>query len=172
MKTLVRCTILLLLMLAGAGAQAADDGGGTVIVTFSGSEGSVLGIMEIGPTAADPQKAAGLGIKYEHTDEHYKFDGTYLALTAVFMSGEDWQKFVAMWAKARDAQGKTDAGEYFADSTLLSVGMESNGSITFTMAANPDANNVPKDMYVFFLQPKDFGAFDEGVKKVSAFFAN
>jgi hypothetical protein len=170
MKTLATCAILLLVALTGA--QAADDNGGTILGTFSNADGtSMLGVMEIGPTADDPQKGAALGIKYEHSDENYRFDGTYLVLTATFVSNGEWQKFVAIWEKARAAQGTTDAGDYFADGTLLSVSMESDGDISLTMAANPNANNVPQDIYVFSLQRKDFAAFDESVKKVSAYFA-
>ncbi len=170
MKRVVLVAAVVLAALTGA--QAADDGGAALLGTFSNADGtSMLGVMEIGPTADAPQKGAALGIKYQHSDENYRFDGTYLVLTATFVTSEEWQKFVAIWEKARAAQGETDAGDYFAGGTLLSVSMGSDGDISFTMAANPNANNVPQDMYVFFLQRKDFAAFDASVKKVSAYFA-
>ena len=157
------------LLLALAGTRALADP--TLVGTLYDSQGtSALILIVLTPTADAPQKAAGIDIKYQHLDEHYKFDGKYDDLTVTFMNTDDWQKFVSLWTKARSAQGETDAGDYFAAGTLLTVSRESDGEIAFTMAGNPNANNVPQSIDIFRLQPKDFAAFDETAKKVSAYF--
>jgi hypothetical protein len=157
-----------LLVFAGSSAVA----GGTLVDKFYDAAGtSVIFAVTLETSAAEPEKAAAIDIKYQHTDDNYKFDGTYVDLTVTFATAAEWQKFVAVWAKARAARGDTDAGDYFADGTLLNIAAQSDGDIAFTIAGHPNSKNRPKDVDIFYLQPKDFAGFDGMVGKVSAYFA-
>ena len=112
-------------------------------------------------------------------DDHYHFDGTYTKILMEFFSADDWQKFVSLWEKARAASrpaksdySNTAVGSYFDkdNHTLVSVGPNSRGEISITMAGNPRENKTPRDINIFYLSPKDFPAFDRAVEMVSAYF--
>lgn len=177
--------ILVLLILAsglhGATAQEAAQNGVTIPGKFYNSDGTaVIYFMMLKPSKDNPQKSAGLGMQYQHVDDHYHFDGTYTKLLVGFYAAADWQKFASLWKKARaaprpaeDDYSDKDTGSYFDadDHTLVSVGPNSDGTISFTMAGNPDEqNNTPRDINIFYLPTKDFHAFDRAIKKVSAYF--
>jgi hypothetical protein len=173
---------LLIFALGSQGAPAQETA--PTDVTFPGkfynTDGTaVIYFMIMKPSKANPQKSAGLGMQYQHVDDKYHFDGTYTKLLTGFYATGDWKKFVSLWKKARAAPRPaqndytdTDKGSYFdeADNTLVSVGPNSDGDISFTMAGNPGENNTPRDINIFYLAPKDFPAFDRAMKKVSAYF--
>lgn len=177
--------ILALLIFAsashGATAQETAQNNYTIPGKFYNSDGTaVIYFLIMKPTKGNAQKSAGLGMQYQHVDDHYHFDGTYTKLLVGFYAAADWQKFASLWKKARaaprpaeDDYTDTAAGSYFDadDHTLVSVGPNSDGTISFTMAGNPnEQNNTPRDINIFSLSPKDFHAFDRAVKKVSAYF--
>lgn len=177
--------ILALLVFAfgsqGTAAQEAAPSNVTIPGKFYNSDGTaVIYFMIMKPTKDNPQKSAGLGMQYQHVDDHYHFDGTYTKLMVEFYAADDWQKFVSLWKKARaaprpakDDYTDTAVGSYFDadDHTLISVGPTSQGEISFTMAGNPnEQNNTPRDINIFYLSPRDISAFDRAVKKVSVYF--
>lgn len=187
-------TILALLIFAfgsqGATAEEPAQDDFTSPGQFYNTDGNAAIFFVIAKLTDDnPQKSAGPGMKYQHLDDNFHFDGTYTTLVTGFYSAGDWQKFVSLWKKAlaapRAAEGAdTDIGDYFdePDKTLLSVATDRDGEISFTMGANPNENNVPQDIYSFSLSlslslarararaPKDVHAFDRAMKKVSAYF--
>jgi hypothetical protein len=178
-------TIAALLVLAlgiqGVHAQEVAPSNVTIPGKFYNSDGTaVIYFMMVKPSKDNPSKTAGLGMQYQHVDDHYHFDGTYTKLLVGFYADGDWQKFVSLWEKARaaprpaaDDYSDTAAGSYFDadDHTLVGVGPNSDGTIAFTMAGNPnEQNNTPRDINIFYLSPKDLPAFESAMKQVSAYF--
>jgi hypothetical protein len=136
---------------------------------FEGENGSVLFFA-----TDNTQKLTGLDLRTQNSDEHYQFNGTYKDLQVFFSTADDWREFVSLWEKARSSREATNTDGVFFDGatgrTLLAVDKERNGDIWFTMSANPDANNIPRDTSFFTLTPKDFAAFGKTVKKITVYF--
>jgi len=144
----------------------------TVIGKFYKADGTaVLYVLTSKPSEKLP-KGAMVGVEFENSDEHYRFNGTYGHLNAAFVSAGDWRKFAAIWRKARAEHGEAKDGFYFDGLTELGVGTTDDGEVSFTLAGNGhDAQNNPKDITFFDLPAKDIPEFDRVVNKVSAYFA-
>lgn len=145
----------------------------TVVGTFYQYDGhAALFVVTNKPSKDDPDKYAGVGVQFENAGADYRYNGTYTKLFAVFPSAADWRKFVAIWKKAQTITSEWDDGNYFDGQTELGVGKTKRGEITFTLAGGgADDKNLPKQMTVFFLAPKDVAAFNRDVAQVSAYFA-
>jgi hypothetical protein len=120
-----------------------------------------------------PQKFAVLVVEFEKSDEHYLYNGTYGKQAVGFAGADDWRKFLVAWKKARAlpvADNYFKSFSYFDGDTLLDVTKDSEANMGFTMASNPDANNLPKELNVFDLSAKDVPAFEAAVKTVSLYF--
>lgn len=143
----------------------------TVVGKIYKSDGhSVLYVLTSKPAGKLP-KGAVVGVEFENTGADYRYNGTYNRLQAVFLSADEWRKFVAIWKKARSGQDSKD-DDYFDGQTMLLVGPNHDGSVSFTLGGNGhDERNVPKDLNIFDLPAKDFPEFDRDVKQVSAYFA-
>jgi hypothetical protein len=156
---------------SAAPAQQGPQSGLTVVGTFSDGTHTLFVVTEK-PTRGKAFKGAMVGVQFERTDENYHFNGTYDKLAAGFMTAEEWRKFVAIWKKARAADGKTEDAYYFDGQTELGLGSSTGGEVSFTLAGNGhDEQDNPKDITSFDLSAKDIPAFDQDVRRVSAYFA-
>ena len=134
-----------------------------VIGKFYNPEGTRVLFVVTSKSVDGKPKAAGVGV------EQYNFNGTYNRLVAVFVTDEEWRKFVELWKKARSGQdSKNDT--YFDGETMILVSPNHDGSVGFAFA-NRDENKQAKDLTIFDLPTKDFPQFDREVKQVSAYFA-
>jgi hypothetical protein len=179
--SVIAALLVFALGIQGVHAQEVAPSNVTIPAKFYNSDGTaVIYFMMLKPSKDNPSKSVGLGMQYQHVDDQYHFDGTYTKLMVGFYSAGDWQKFVSLWKKARaapkpaaDDYTDTSDSSYFDadDHTLVGVGPNSDGTIAFTMAGNPnEQNSTPRDINIFYLSPKDLPAFDRAMKKVSAYF--
>lgn len=140
---------------------------------YDSSGHKALSVAITKPSKDNPQKTAGLIMEFEKSDEHYQYNGTYGKQIVVFTSAEEWQKFLTAWKKASAlplADNYFKDSSYFDGATMVGIGKDSEGNMSFTMAGNPNANNVPQDLNMFDLSSKDVLAFDGVLKKVSLYF--
>lgn len=179
MKTAAAVALAATLTVAAASAQTNDDA--TLVAAFNKDDGTAaLGVATDAIGLPSYPKGAILFVKYQHTDDHNRFDGTYQSIGVTFLSSEEWGKFAALWKKARvtappkedDYMAAFDVGDYVdaVGETAIEIEVVFDGHIEFVMAGNPDENDDPKDIYLFELERKDFKAFDAAVAQVSAYF--
>ncbi|THD36225.1 MAG: hypothetical protein E7773_09935 [Sphingomonas sp.] len=156
-----------------ARAQLTAPSNLTIVGTFYSDGGtSALFVVTAKPTRADPAKTATVGVEFETLDEQARATTPYTRLMAIFLTADDWRKFVRIWKKARAAGHATEQDYYFDSQTELGVSATRYGAISFTLAGNGvNANGTPKDLWSFDLLPKDIAAFDRDVDQVTAYFA-
>ena len=164
-----------LAMSTAAYAQSAGQSGVAVVGKpfYESSGHKALSVVTIRPSKDLSQKLAGLILEFEKSDEHYQYNGTYGKQIVIFTSAAEWKKFLAAW---REASALPLADNYFKDSsyfdgdTMVDIGKDSKGNMSFTMAGNPDTNNIPQDLNMFDLPLKDVAAFNSVLKTVSLYF--
>jgi hypothetical protein len=118
-------------------------------------------------------KAAGIVIEFEKSDDHYQYNGTYDKQMVAIVGADEWKKFLTVWKKACAlpvADNYFKDFSYFDGDTMLDVGKDSRGEMSFTMGSKPDAQNVPQEVNMFYLPAKDVPAFDADLKTASLFF--
>lgn len=162
-------TAALLIAMAAPTAAQQNQNDVQLLGSFHGAGGRVLAVATM-RIKADASKAAGIDLMYPHLDDHYKPDGKTDDLSIMFLSSGDWQAFAVLWHKARTHPSGVDFGHVFDGDTMLSLSTDRDGDITFTLAGDPNAANLPQKIETFALAPKDFPAFDQATDQVTAYF--
>jgi hypothetical protein len=163
MRLLIFCISAFFLIVVTAGPTLAEEPF-TVLGVYQ-TRGDVMGVV----VATDlKHKAAVFAVDVARLNK------PKVRLTLGFGDAEDWQQFAQIWLKARRTTPPregfgTEIGHYFSVglNTGITVSVHKDGVITFALAGKPEGDLVA---CLIDIEPKDFGRFDETVKKLTDYF--
>lgn len=161
---LMACWIGALFLIAVAASSALAEEAFSVVGVCQ-TRGDVMGVV----VATDlKQKAAVFAV------DVVQLNKPKVRVALGFGGADEWQQFAQIWLKARRTAPPREGfgieiGNYY-DRVLnagIRVTLDKDGTITFAFAGKPKGDLVA---CLIEIEPKDFGRFDETVKKVTDYF--